>query len=82
MDYDFNQFLKEAKDICKSKADFVTRIMNEIKAVSKINDGRRYKDKQLYLRRLDNAKFSIEKGVIKEKDRSNAALIKLIESLK
>jgi len=82
MDYDFDKFLKESESSCKTKADFVGRINDEEDAVSKINDGQNFIERQLYLKRLDNAKFCTEKGAMKEKDMYNADLLKLLGRLK
>ena len=82
MDYDFDKFLKESKSSCNTKADFVRRINDKKDAVSKINDGQRFMERQLYLKRLDNAKFCTEKGAMKEKDMYNADLLKLLGRLK
>jgi len=82
MDFDFESFLSDSKICCKSKTDLIKRIVDEEAVVTKINAGQNSMDKELYLRRLHNAKFCIEKGAMKEKDKYNPFLLELLNSLK
>jgi hypothetical protein len=82
MNFDFESFLSDAKISCKSKSDLTKRLIDEEEAVANINVGESSMDKELYLRRLNNAKFCIEKGAIKEKDKYNPDLLELLKRLK
>lgn len=82
MDFDFESFLSDSKISCKSKTDLTKRIVDEEAVVAKINAGQNSMDKELYLRRLNNAKFCIEKGAMKENDKYNPFLLELLNSLK
>ncbi len=82
MEFDFDKFLRESKENCKTKIDFVTRIEDEKTIVSKINDIKIYREKQAYMKRLDKAKLYTEHGMINEPDLHNEYLRKLLDGLK
>ena len=82
MDLNFEFFLRESKINCKTKTDFVNRINNEEEAVMQDTSKHGFKEKDLYLRRLDNAKFCTEHGAMKEKDNYNSELLDLLDGLK
>jgi len=81
MKYDFRNFLNESKINCKSKIDFINKINDERTLISKSNDSQNFKERQLFLKRLDDAKFCTEKGVVKEKDVYNSELLSLLDRL-
>lgn len=80
MNYDFKEFLELCNN-CRTKSDFLRRISDEESFVSQINDPD-YLTRQLYLRRLNNARFCTEHGVTKEDDTFNNLLYELVERLK
>jgi hypothetical protein len=82
MDFDFETFLRESEISCRTKTDFVKRIIDEVEAVTKIKDEQSPLERELYLRRLNNAKFCIEKGAMKDKDKYNSDLLELLDRLK
>jgi hypothetical protein len=81
MDLNFRNFLSESKTICKTKTDFVNRIIEEEESVRNDTSEHGFKEKDLYLRRLDNAKFCTEHGGMKERDTFNQDLIELLDKL-
>jgi hypothetical protein len=81
MDYNFEDFLEQSKASCKTKSDFIKKISREEESVSKIQGGPDFLDKQLYLKRLSNAKFCAEHRVIKEKDKFDNDLLELLDRL-
>ena len=82
MDYNFEDFLKQSKNSCRTKADFIKTINDEEKLISDIKDGPNYLERKVYLKRLGNAKFCTENLVIKEKDTFNDELLSLLDGLK
>ena len=82
MEYDFSQFLKDSKEHCKTKDDFKKRISREIDLVIETPSGLSSNlDRKAYFKRLEGAKFAIEKGQFKETDKHNDELRDLLESL-
>jgi hypothetical protein len=82
MDFNFGDFLKQSKDSCKTKADFIKKINDEENLISDIKDGPNFLERKVYLKRLSNAKFCTENRVIKEKDTLNDELLSLLDGLK
>ncbi len=82
MEYDFQTFIDKSRKICKTRTDFLDKISDEKELILKTNDSQNYKQRQLYLKRLDNAKFCIETGAFKERDLYNIDLASLIDDLK
>lgn len=82
MDLNFKNFLIDSKTICKTKTDFVNRLIEEEVSVRNDTSEHGFKEKDLYLRRLDNAKFCTEHGAMKERDTFNQDLIELLDKLK
>lgn len=81
MDYNFDKFIQDSKSSCKTKSDFVSKIDREQAAVSKLNNVQSSIQKEIYLRRLDNAKFCTQKGAMKFEDTFNEDLRKLLDNL-
>ena len=78
---DFCDFIEDSKNSCRTKVDFVSKIDNEQAAVSKLDNVQSSIQKEIYLRRLDNAKFCAQKGVMKFEDTYNEDLRKLLDNL-
>ena len=82
MKYDFPQFLKDSQELCKTKDDFIKIISNEIQLVKKIpSDTLYYLDRQLYLTRLEGAKFTAQTGQSNYEGRFHEDLTKLMDKL-
>jgi hypothetical protein len=81
MSYDFGEFIQESKKSCKTKLDFISKIDNEKTLLSKSIESQSYMQRYIYSKRLDNAKFCVQKGTMKVPDPYNDALRNLLDGL-
>ncbi len=81
MKYNFKKFLDDSESKCRTKSEFVKMINEEMALTGNVNIGSDSRDRYLYLKRLDNAKFCAEKAAIKEEDIYNSNIISLLDKL-
>lgn len=82
MDYNFADFLKESRNKCKTREDFLVRVTREIDLATKDpGNPQFYVDKKSYLRRLEGARLATLTYKVKEPDKYNDELMRLLNGL-
>ena len=83
MDYNFAEFLKVSRRKCRTKEDFIVRISAEIdKTVEGHANPQCFRDKKSYLNRLEGARFAAITSQLKEPDKYNEEIMRVLNTLK
>ena len=82
MEYEFSQFLKDSKEQCKTRDEFLARISKEIDSVVTIpSDRSLHLARKAYYKRLEGADFAAKYDQFKEPDIYNEELMILLNRL-
>ena len=80
--YNFAEFLARSRKKCRTKDDFIAKTLREIKLVNESPVNQQFKSlRQVYLERLEGAKFAAITNQYMESDKYNDELMDLLESL-